>query len=306
MLTIYTSPKPFKGHSGVIQRNAIKSWTLLKPTPQIIIFGDEEGNAEICAELNITHVPKVELSGAGTPLISSMFGLAQQLSPNPLLCYANADIMLTSDFIKGLRVASAAKDQFVMTGRRTQLEMEKFWDFDQPDWEGALRKYAQKDGVLDQWMMMDYFAFPRSVYTKVPPFVVGRARWDNWMIYSALQRDIPVIDATRDILAVHQNHDYKHLKGGLKDCFVSPEGQNNQNLYGLQTCIGIIDATYMLKNGRVQRSLERTYLSRRFDTLNIFHPTLARVAWPVLAARDLARLVRQKLSGKPAEAPAAF
>ncbi len=29
MLTLFTIPKPFAGHIGLIQRNAIASWTLL-------------------------------------------------------------------------------------------------------------------------------------------------------------------------------------------------------------------------------------------------------------------------------------
>ena len=28
MLTIFTTPKPFRGHIGIIQRNALKSWTI--------------------------------------------------------------------------------------------------------------------------------------------------------------------------------------------------------------------------------------------------------------------------------------
>ena len=31
MLTLFTTAKPFKGHSAIIQRNALKSWTLLDP-----------------------------------------------------------------------------------------------------------------------------------------------------------------------------------------------------------------------------------------------------------------------------------
>jgi hypothetical protein len=31
MLTFFTTAKPFRGHHGIIQRNALKSWTLLHP-----------------------------------------------------------------------------------------------------------------------------------------------------------------------------------------------------------------------------------------------------------------------------------
>ena len=52
MLTIFAVPKPFRGHIGVIQRNAIRSWTLLRPACDIILMGNEEGIAEIAAEFN--------------------------------------------------------------------------------------------------------------------------------------------------------------------------------------------------------------------------------------------------------------
>jgi hypothetical protein len=300
MLTIFTTPKRFKGHNGVIQRNAIKSWAMLKPTPQIIMFGNDEGNAEVAAELKITHVPNPETSEKGTPLISSMFGLAHQMSSNPLLCFINADIMLTDSFIKALQVAHAAKPQFLMTGRRTLFDLDTLWDFDQPDWESALNQKVAREGKLDDYVAMDYFAFPRGVYDNVPPFVVGRARWDNWMVYSALKRHIPVIDATAAVLAIHENHDYSHLKGGLKDCFVSPEGLRNQELYGLNDCIGTADATHYLKNGRLRRALGRESLARRVDILPIFHPILATLAWPLLAPWKYTKPLRRKLTGKSA------
>jgi hypothetical protein len=299
MLTIFTTPKPFKGHSRVIQLNAINSWARLRPAPQIILFGEEDGSAEVAAELNIMHVAEVERSEVGTPLVSSMFKLAQQMSENHLLCFVNADIMLTSVFVEGLRAVSSAKNQFVMTGRRTLLDVEEPWKFEQVNWEDALHHYAATKGKLDNWVAMDYFAFPRGVYNDVPPFIVGRARWDNWMIYSALTRGIPVVDATYDVLAIHQNHDYSHLAGGVKDCFTGREGQHNQELYGLQTCIGTADSTHLLKNGRLRRCLGQESLSRRLDTWRVFHPTLAPLAWPLLAARQITKPLRRKLRRKP-------
>gem|GEM_PF-7001836 len=47
MLTLFTTAKPFEGHSGVIQRNTLKSWKLLHPDIEIILFGDDAGGAEI-------------------------------------------------------------------------------------------------------------------------------------------------------------------------------------------------------------------------------------------------------------------
>jgi hypothetical protein len=43
MITFFTTPKPFCGHIGVIQRNAIESWKRIRPSVEVIPFGDEEG-----------------------------------------------------------------------------------------------------------------------------------------------------------------------------------------------------------------------------------------------------------------------
>ena len=64
MLTLFSTPKPFRGHIGVIQRNALKSWTLLHPDVEIILFGDDEGTADICRELGLQHEPHVERSAS--------------------------------------------------------------------------------------------------------------------------------------------------------------------------------------------------------------------------------------------------
>ena len=41
MITFFTTAKPFVGHSGVIQRNALKSWMLVHPFAEVILFGNE-------------------------------------------------------------------------------------------------------------------------------------------------------------------------------------------------------------------------------------------------------------------------
>jgi len=50
MITFFTTPKPFRGHIGVIQRNAIHSWKLVHPEAEVILFGNEEGAAEVARE----------------------------------------------------------------------------------------------------------------------------------------------------------------------------------------------------------------------------------------------------------------
>jgi hypothetical protein len=47
LLTLLAMPKPFEGHIGIIQRNAITSWTNLNPRPEIFLFGEEKGTARL-------------------------------------------------------------------------------------------------------------------------------------------------------------------------------------------------------------------------------------------------------------------
>ena len=51
MLTLFAIPKPFRGQSDLIQRNAITSWTRIEPRPDVLLFGNEEGTAEFEAHL---------------------------------------------------------------------------------------------------------------------------------------------------------------------------------------------------------------------------------------------------------------
>jgi len=77
LITLFSAPKPFTNpHIALIQRNAIKSWTLL-PDVEVILLGEESGLAEAARELSVKHLPHVKCNENGTPLISSMFQLAR-------------------------------------------------------------------------------------------------------------------------------------------------------------------------------------------------------------------------------------
>ena len=54
MLTLFTIPKAFVGHIGDIQRNAIKSWTLLRPKCEVILLADDSGTSEVAEELGVS------------------------------------------------------------------------------------------------------------------------------------------------------------------------------------------------------------------------------------------------------------
>src|SRR6266853_240338 len=112
MLTLFSTPKPFEGHSDVIQRNALQSWKRLHPDVEVILLGDEAGTAEVCRELGLRHVPEVERTAEGTKLIASLFGRAQQLARHNFVCYSNCDIILCSDFSQAFQRVSSWSERF--------------------------------------------------------------------------------------------------------------------------------------------------------------------------------------------------
>src|ERR1700681_609384 len=118
MLTFFTTAKPFLGHSDVIQRNALKSWILLHPGVEVIMFGDDAGAAEVCLELGLRHETDVERKENGTKSVRSIFERAQEIARHERLCYCNCDILLTEDFRKAVETAVNWRKQFLIIGRR--------------------------------------------------------------------------------------------------------------------------------------------------------------------------------------------
>ena len=142
MLTLFSTAKPFRGHSNVIQRNALKSWSLLGPGVEVILFGDEEGAAEVCRELGIRHEPLVLRNENGTKYLNHIFDRACEIAGHKILCYANCDIMLAPDFLAALEVTSKTFGEFLLIGRRWDTDITAPWDFSEADWGHKLRTFA--------------------------------------------------------------------------------------------------------------------------------------------------------------------
>jgi len=236
MISLLALPKPFVGHIGVIQRNALNSWARLEGC-EILLFGDEPGAAEMAAELSCRHVSEIERNQYGTPLVSSLFERGQQLARFDCVCYVNSDIVLLDDFSAAVRRVMRLKEQFLLIGRRWDLDFAQPLTF-APDWQAELRGLARRSGRLHSALGIDYFAFSRGLYRDVPPFALGRFAWDGWLVWKACQSAARVVDGTAAVTAIHQNHDYAHIPLAPPrsvtpaDIFRSPEGQENLRLLG--------------------------------------------------------------------------
>ncbi len=283
LITIFSAPKPFtEPHIATIQRNAIISWTQL-PEVTVVLLGDEPGLAEIAAELGVPHLRELPRSPSGAPLMDAMFRLAREASPTPLYAIVNADIILLDDFVEAAKKVSAQKEKFVLMGQRWDLEQSALLDFSE-GWQNRLRNTVHATGRLHRPAGSDYFLFPNACYANLPAFIIGRAGWDNWMIYHARKSGFPAIDATADVLIIHQNHDYSHLPGGQPH-YKHPETKINIELAGGRpmTRFTLLDTDQRLMNGKIlSQKLDSARLWRRIESwplLTLNSTRLSNMLW---------------------------
>ncbi len=299
MLTLFALPKAFRGHFGIIQRNAITSWTLLCPRPKIILFGDEPGTAEIAAELGLHHVPEVAHNEFGTPLLHDVFSKAEKMAPTGATAYINADIMLLSDFLHAVSIIEKLDHDrpYLVSGIRWNLRVEEVLSFGS-GWEADLRARVKASGQPDLPSALDYFIFSHRLYTQMPPFAVGRPAWDNWLLYHARASQAMVIDASPAVMAIHQLHDYSHLPHGEHTRFKGVEAEVNKQI--LRDAVrdalwifSLMDATHVLTEDGLKpaRHARGTILWLRWEAnrFALFNPV---VGLPVRLIKKAIRKLR--------------
>jgi hypothetical protein len=210
-------------------------------------------------------LPDVARNNWGTPLVSSIFALARQNSTSPLLAYVNADILLLPDFLAVAHQVAEQAERFLVVGQRWDLNVRRRLDF-APNWAADLWEETRSQGGLHAPAGSDYFIFPRPVFTEMPDFAIGRAGWDNWMIYHGLQQKWPVVDATASLMIVHQNHDYSHLPGGQMHYDLEETHINAALGGGMRNMYMILDASHEFVDGRIRRARpSRARLLRRLE-----------------------------------------
>jgi len=237
----------------MIQRNALQSWKRLHADVEIILVGDDPGAAETCEELGIRHIKNVAKNRHGTKYLASIYDQVHEIARHSILCHVNCDILLMSDFARAAATISSKADQYLMAGRRWDVEIREPLDF-AADWEFSLSRLARKTNKPRPAQWIDYFVFPKGLYyKKIPDFVVGRPGWDNWLLWYPLSQRMLVVDASRDVLAVHQNHDYSYHPDGEKGVWHGEEAQENYRLHQGKFAT-LANATYVLRSGKLERN----------------------------------------------------
>lgn len=237
MLTIFSSPRPFtEKRFAKIQANAVRSWIRLKPMPDIILFGDEKhepGIEKLVTWLSDFNgfrgfVNDVRRNRWGTPLVGDLLIKAQRMAQTDFVAWVNTDMVLLQDFMNAIQRVEKVFRQFLMIGAKWRLYGDPpDIDFAEPDWQQEVRNLCKLSGERQPRSGSNYQVFTNGLFrghlyeslkdkprkhlhkdfpVEYPPIAFGRIRMDTWLVWQALRRGIPVIDATDVILAVHQDH----------------------------------------------------------------------------------------------------
>lgn len=304
-LTIFTTCKPFVGDFERIQRNAFRSWKELSPPCEVLVFGNESGVAPACDEFGFAHIPDVRRTGFGTPLMDDIFQQASARARHDYLAYVNADIIMMRDLLAATEKAAMRFERFLLIARRWNVHFDGRWDFERPDWERELRHYAAEHGKLEPpYGGVDLFVYPRGMWGTLPPFAIGRTRWDSALIYQARRLRLPVIDATQAVASIHQNHDYSHIPHGTPGVLKGPEAKRNEALLGGDEFIFTpLNATHALSARGIRRNriFFPPYLLRRLAALPALHGIFRPFKRPVSILAPYWRNYRKRLHPQAAD-----
>jgi len=276
MLTIFSIPKPFSGRINILQRNALSSWLQLRPKCEIILCGSDPTVIRVAREYGVKSLPEIECNEYGTPLLNSVFQQVKSTATYSLRCYVNSDIIFLSDLLPAIERIPFTK--FLAIGQRTNLEIEDALEFSNTNWQTELSALTKIKGQLYIKSGMDYFIYTKnSGLDELPPFVVGRPRWDNWFVFNARMLGLPVVDITRVCRAIHQNHDYYHIPHWSGNAWDGPETETNNRLFrkllgGKKHLSTINDATYILTNRFLLPAVSWHYLYQRLQTTAVYKP----------------------------------
>lgn len=284
MITIFSNPRPFTSPFDIIQRNAIKSWLKLSPKCKILLFEDEEKTtSKVANEFGIQCIADVKCDEFGTPLLDDVFDKVQKIAKGGVIAQVNADIILMNSFTEAIeRVLKIIRDRpFFMTGRRWDLDIKEFVNFEESDWWKKLMESARKEGKLHGFSGMDYWVLSFKFPFEILPFIIGRPGMDSWLVHKSRSFKMPVIDSTAVVDIIHQNHNYPKKK-----LFLEVEKKRNLELAGgFANMCTLRDADWIL----TRKGLKRPPFPRRiFAELALFYP------WRLILS--LKRKIQQFLS----------
>lgn len=270
MITIFSAMRPFREDIGEVQLNAIRSWLAIRPRCEVILVDDEEGTTAAATQgLEVQVIAEVKRSRLGAPLLDDLLRIGAAHARYDILAYNTADVMLPPDFAVKMR-----RCHDLMQGRPYLVAAAR-WDlnrmitprFDEHDWWADVEAAVKAHGRPHGHTAMDLWVYPRSQDLRAPPFPIGRCATDGWMVYQMRKEKIPVIDATSELLIVHQFHS----RPAKRSLLFYQEQIECMRLVDrpAENLMSLLDADWVFADGRIKRPQG---LRRAHALMSFFRP----------------------------------
>ncbi|KAK3103087.1 hypothetical protein FSP39_016355 [Pinctada imbricata] len=207
ILTLFTTWN-VSMESSYVYNNTINILSSFLPEINLVVFLPEEDIEFFDVPSGWTVLPISRVDCGDTPVLKNMFFDVYEKFESTFYGYLNADILLDRGIIETLHAVKAymfikGKKQVLISGKRIDLYLDKIkrkYISTQKDVE-----YLSQVGTIAYGYAEDFFITTKTYpWRYIPDLVIGRPKYDNYLVYMSRQRSVPVIDASMTILALHQ------------------------------------------------------------------------------------------------------
>ena len=187
------------------QTNSVLSWTKLRINPTIIVYGDDKGVPEFCAEHNIRNIKEIPKNSQGVPFISEIIKAGySQMVDHDYIMYINADILLMDDFsdtVEAFHTQYPDVKSCLLTAIRFDVMKFRLIDYGDEKWRDRVKaefvgKNSPPDGI-------DIFLHRKDNYLGMPKYVIARTAFDTWMLDRAIKTFEMSVDMTKTVKPYH-------------------------------------------------------------------------------------------------------
>jgi len=249
MITILASPKPFIGIDKENQYRAINNWKTISCRYEIILYGNSIGIENAGKDLNVKVVNQIRSTENGIPYFGAIVEHASKYGEYDTQLFLNCDILLSNiDEV----LFNVKFQNFLIIGQRIDLSEGTIIDQSISDFEILKKELLNLNKAkLHEPTGVDYFIFKKNQWNNIDEIVIGRGGYDSALLNFTKKSGIPIIDATNSIIALHQFHNYNHVKGSEQTVFYGIDAKNNLLHAGKHSLLTISDSDYAINKDEI-------------------------------------------------------